>query len=110
MTLQEALAGYDWIPDPNVENRARIAGPDSSAAVVVEEMKDSQRLKCWLWCWKTGERLGETILIADTPDDLEAVLDELYRIRTQTGDCPTCGMPLGTENDVVRCACGYHLN
>ena len=108
MTLTEALEKYDWIPDPRNDHTARIAGPDNGAAIVVEE--NGNGLRCWLWCSKSDTRIGETVLHVDTPDELENVIADLFRLRQLVGDCPRCQMPMGIIGGHAECICGYVID
>lgn len=106
MTLQEALQGHDWIPDPSTDNRARIAGPDNKVAVIVEEGEDG-KLRCWLWSPQTGRRVEGIHLTVNKPVELDDAIDELYSLRQTLGDCPKCGSPMGIVNSQVVCPlCG----
>lgn len=106
MTLQEALRGYDWIPDPAIKNRARIAGPDNDVAIVVEE-DDTGKLRCWLWCPKTNEMVEGVQLVTNQVIGLTDVIDELYTMREFLGDCSRCGTPMGLRDGQAACPlCG----
>lgn len=106
MTLEEALRGHDWIPDLADSSRARIAGPDNRAAIMVEEGEDGC-LTCWLWSALVHGQLGDVVLETD-PDHLEDTLATLGSVRQQTGDCPLCSRPLHPMVDgAAQCVCGY---
>lgn len=106
MTLDNILTGYDWIQDPNYENRARIAGPDNSACIVVQE-EENNTISCWLWSNKTSVAIGNTIM-SGTPADLPAIIQALSDLRLVLGNCPQCRLPLGMIDDIhAGCTCGY---
>lgn len=111
MTLQEVLQeqDYDWIPDPAVENRIRIAGPDNRVAIIVE--KDGSKLRCQLWRSRTGQWIEGVLLTVNQVDGLIDAIDELYAVREFLGDCPRCRTPMGLKDGRAVCpACGQNGN
>lgn len=105
MTLTDALKEYDWMRDPWKDNVARVGGPDNLVCIIVEEKENE--FDCWLRCSKTENRLSNVLRVG-TADEVHAVVEELYCLREQVGDCPLCGMPMGTDGTQATCQnCGH---